>query len=115
MYNNDFIGNRQDSREWKDEAQIIHESDKIIRQTGERLLICRPPYWEYKGEYKGVECNLVLDGLGKFTRSYGPWPDLSTELRAGYEQYCRLEGTIAVGGKEYVLENGYGIHDIIAL
>ncbi|MFH2047392.1 MAG: hypothetical protein ABIK92_19870 [Pseudomonadota bacterium] len=108
------IGNRQDPREWEGtDFHLIEETDKVTWKVGNREFINRPPYWEYKGEHMGVECNLTLGGLGNATRIYGAWDDLPKKMSGGFEQHCWVEGSITVEGKEYVLENGYGIHDRI--
>jgi hypothetical protein len=60
-------------------------------------------------------CDLILGGMGKADRTFGPWSNLSTTRRAGYDQRCWVEGTITVGGREFTLEKGYGGHEILTL
>lgn len=113
MHDNDYIGNRQDAREWVGEIQIVPKSDRVIWKYGKRQFINRPPYWEVKGEHMGVECDLIAGGMGNATRVYGPLAGLKKTLWAGYEQRCWAEGTITVGGKKYTFEKAYAVHDLI--
>lgn len=111
MHDSFFAGNRLDATEWPEGLRVTKKPDEIIWHVGNYQFISRPPYWEVRGEHLGVECDLSLGGIGNTSRCYGEWPDLPTTTRAGYEQRCWAEGTIAVNGKKYTLENGYGIHD----
>ena len=116
MHDNDYIGNRQDAREWEGEKiQITPMSDRVIWKHANREFINRPPYWEVKGEHMGVECDLVAGAMGNCTRVYGPLSDLKKTLWAGYEQRCWGEGTITVGGKKYTFEKAYACHDVMTL
>lgn len=111
--NNDFIGNRQDPTVWQGDVKILEKADRVIWQTGNRQFISRPPYWEIRGEHMGVECDLLMGGMGKTTRNYGQWPDLAVTGRAGYEQRCWAEGTITVRGETYEIKDGLGVHDMM--
>lgn len=114
MHDNDFISNRQDATEWQDDVRIEEKGESVIWHAGNRQYISRPPYWEVKGEHMGVDCDLILGGLGNTTRTFGAWSDLNKNGKAGYDHRCWAEGTITVGGKKHTLEKGFGIHELMA-
>jgi hypothetical protein len=112
MFDNAFIGNRLDSRDWEDSKFTIEkEGDSVVWRSNSMQFTSRPPYWEIKGSQMGVEYDLLLGGIGTAIRSTGLWENLKTTNRAGYDHFCWVEGSITVEGKKYILEKGYGIHE----
>ncbi|MFA4836398.1 MAG: hypothetical protein WC749_10065 [Dehalococcoidia bacterium] len=115
MHDNDFIGNRVFPTEWSGDAKITQTESAVTWELGKRQYICRPPYWEIKGEHMGVECNLTLGGLGNATRCFGNWDDLATIGQAGYQQALWAKGTITKGNTTYNLEKGYAFQEKLTL
>ena len=111
MHNNDFIGNRTWATDPWTGGSIRRTGDAVIWQLGKRQHICRPPYWEIRGEHMGVACNLVMGGLGEVAYHKGKYADLATNGRAGYEQPLWVEGTITAGGRTYTLQKAFGCQE----
>ncbi|MDD5094359.1 MAG: hypothetical protein PHV74_08285 [Dehalococcoidia bacterium] len=111
MHNNDFIGNRTWAMDHWTGGEVRQTKDEVIWQLGNRQHICRPPYWEVKGEHMGVDCNLTLGGLGDAAYHKGKYTDLAKNGVAGYEQPMWVEGTITAQGKTYTLKKGFGVQE----
>ncbi len=106
------VGNRNFPTEWPaGGTHIIQKDDAVIWEVGNRRHICRPPYWEIKGEHIGVDCDILMGGLGNAASTFGDWADVNTTQRAGLDQPCWAEGTFKVGGTTYTLEKAYGVHE----
>src|ERR1039458_6480103 len=93
MKNNDFVGNRLDPIRHFDNFEVVQEADKVIWKAGNRQIICRPPYWELKGEHLGVDIDIRVCGIGKSIPYHGTWDGLATSGVAGNEQLGRAEGS----------------------
>lgn len=112
MHDNDFIGNRTWATDgWT--GDVVKTKDSVIWKTGNRQHICRPPYWELKGENYGVELDLLLTAMGDASIHKGPYAELATRGEAGYEQPMFCEGTIKAEGKTYTLikEKSFGCQE----
>ena len=113
MNNNDFIGNRTWATDNWEPAEITQTEDAVIWKLGNRVHICRPPYWEIKGEHMGIEFDLLLTGIGEAAYHKGSYDDLEKNNIAGYEHPLRAEGTIKANGKTYTLvkEKSFGCQE----
>lgn len=113
MQNNEFIGNRTWATDDWNSGEVIENEDSVIWRTADSEHICRPPYWEIKGNRCGVEYDLLLSGLGDAVYHKGPYADLEENGLAGYEQPLCAEGTITAEGKTYTLsrEKSFGCQE----
>lgn len=113
MQNNHFIGNRMwATDDWKG-GEVIRTSSAVTWKLGKREIVCRPPYWEIKGEHDGVELDLLLTAMGDASIHKGPYSELASKGEAGYEQPLYCEGTIKSEGKTYnlVKEKSFGCQE----
>ena len=113
MHNNDFIGNRSwATDDWKS-GGVTKTKDAVIWKVGNVQQICRPPYWELKGEHMGVEFDLLFSGLGDAAFHKGKYADFAANGIAGYEAPLCAEGTIKAEGKTYTLkkEKSFGCQE----
>lgn len=104
IQDNDFIGNRTWATDNWQPAEITKTDDAVIWKLGNRQHICRPPYWEIKGEHMGIEFDLLLTGIGNAAFHKGPYENLKANNIAGFEHPLCAEGTIKAEGKTYTLE-----------
>lgn len=113
MQNNTFIGNRSWATDNWSRAEIVKTDDAVTWKLGNRVHICRPPYWEIKGEHMGLEFDLLLTGIGDAAYHKGPYPDLVKNNIAGFEHPLCAEGTIKTEGKTYTLrkEKSFGCQE----
>lgn len=113
MQNNDFIGNRTWAKDDWETGSVERTDDAVIWKLGNRQHICRPPYWEVKGEHMGIEFDLLLTGIGDAPYHKGPYKDLEQNQVAGYEHPLCAEGTIKANGKTYTLrkEKSFGCQE----
>ncbi|GAB3101818.1 lipocalin family protein [Aestuariicella hydrocarbonica] len=103
MQDTKFVGNRSWATDDWSRATIEKTDDAVIWTLGNRKHICRPPYWEIKGEHMGVEFDLLLTGIGDAAYHKGPYPDLAKNNIAGFEHPLCAEGTLKYEGKTYTL------------
>jgi hypothetical protein len=103
MQDTDFIGNRSWITDKWEPVEITQTDDAVIWKQGNRQHICRPPYWEIKGEHMGLEFDLLLTGIGDAAYHKGPYSQLKQNNIAGYEHPLCAEGTIKSDGKTYTL------------
>lgn len=103
MQDNEFIGNRTWATDAWESGEVIKTDDAVIWKLGDRQHICKPPYWEIKGEHMGIEFDLLLTGIGDAPYHKGPYKDLKKNQIGGYEHPLCAEGTIVADGKTYTL------------
>jgi hypothetical protein len=113
MHNNEFIGNRTWATDDWTTGQVIQDKDSVTWKLGNKKIVCRPPYWELKGEHMGIEFDLLLTGIGDAAYHKGKYVDFATNGLAGYEQPLAVEGTITAQGKTYNLikEKSFGCQE----
>ncbi|MBU4011435.1 MAG: hypothetical protein KJ882_11800 [Proteobacteria bacterium] len=99
----DFISNRSWATDDWNSGEVIKTNDAVIWKLDNRQYICRPPYWELKGEHMGIEFDLLLSGNGDASFHKGIYADLAKNNVAGYEAPLCCEGTFKVEGKTYKL------------
>jgi len=51
---NEFIGNRTWATDHWESGSVEEFGDAVVWTLGNRQHICRPPYWEIKGEHMGI-------------------------------------------------------------
>ncbi|MEX1670568.1 hypothetical protein AB4876_16730 [Zhongshania guokunii] len=105
MQDNHFIGNRTWATDHWESGSVEQVGDAVIWTLGKRQHICRPPYWEIKGEHMGIEFDLKLTGIGDAPYHKGPFADLEKNNIAGFEHPVCAEGTIKAEGKTYHVSN----------
>ncbi|MDD5093923.1 MAG: hypothetical protein PHV74_06040 [Dehalococcoidia bacterium] len=111
MHDNEFIGNRTWATDHWRGGGVRQTKDEVVWYLQNREIVCRPPYWEMKGEHLGVECDLVFGGLGDASYHKGKYADLAKNGLAGYEQPMWVEGSIKAQGKTYTLTKGFGVQE----
>lgn len=112
IHDSEFIANRLDPKDWVGvDFSIAQVGDSIVWKNPQVECTARPPYWQLKGDHMGVQYDVTLGGIGEAFRVSGPWEDLPTTLRGGYDHRCWAEGTITVKGQKYELKNAWGLHE----
>jgi|GEM_PF-2770897 len=111
MKNNTFVGHRFDAANTYPNLSVTHEPDSVIWSAGNRQIICRPPYWELKGEHMGVDIDIRFTGTGNCMPYHGPWDKLAETGIAGNEQLGRAEGHFTHDGNTYELTQGWAVRE----
>jgi hypothetical protein len=111
MKNNEFVANRLDPLGHFDNFEVVQEADKVIWKAGNRQVICRPPYWDLKGEHLGVDIDIKISGIGTSIPYHGSWGDLATTGVAGNEQLAKAEGNLTYNGETYNLDEGWAVRE----
>lgn len=115
MTDNAFVGNRLDPVSAFTNFEIKSEGDSVIWCAGNRQTICKPPFWEIKGEHLGVDIDIRLRGIGKALPYRGAWDQLSTSGIAGNELLAKAEGQVSYQGKTYVLDEAWAVRERMCL
>ncbi|BFM08258.1 hypothetical protein [Halioxenophilus aromaticivorans] len=103
MNDTPFVGNRTWATDDWTPAKIEKTDEAVTWTLGNRQHICRPPYWQIKGEHMGIEFDLLLTGIGEAAYHKGPYDKLEANNIAGFEHPLCAEGTIKYEGKTYTL------------
>ena len=104
MHDNHFLGNRTWATDDWTSGKVTKTSDAVIWQIGNLQHVCRPPYWELKGEHMGIEFDFVLGATADATYHKGKYSEFSTNGLAGYEMPVWAEGTVRAEGRTYTLK-----------
>lgn len=111
MHNNDFVANRLDPIASFDDFEISQSDSAVTWKAGNRQIVCRPPYWEVKGEHMGVDVNLLISGNGPAIPYHGTWDKLAEAGVAGNEQLGTAQGTVSYQGETYSLDEGWAVRE----
>ncbi|NNC37659.1 MAG: hypothetical protein EX271_08210 [Acidimicrobiales bacterium] len=111
MRDNSFVGNRMDPANVYTDLKVTHNDDEVVWAVGNRKIICRPPFWELKGEHMGVDINIRITGTGKSMPYHGLWENLPETGIGGNEQLGRAEGSFTHNGKTYEITQGWAVRE----
>lgn len=111
MRDNEFVANRLDPIATFDNFEIRQTDRAVTWCAGNREIVCRPPYWEIKGEHLGVDVNLIIAGDGPAIPYHGSWDNIGEAGVAGNEQLGTAQGTISYQGETYTLDEGWAVRE----
>lgn len=113
MHDNEYVGNRVYPTDWTSKLKTTKTDKEVTWEIDNLKYICRPPYWEFKGEHMGVEIDLKATAIYDGVHFRGRQEDLLTKGSTGFGNPFVAEGYIKVKGRTYPIKNALGNHDKI--
>lgn len=115
MSDNNFVraGWHRNERLPADALQVARHDDKVVWDFAGHQFIARPPQWDAKGHYAGVDLDLTFTQKNQPIWNWGPFKDAVRTERAGYDVFTSVEGTLKTAGKTFDIRNGYGVREHI--
>jgi len=93
--------------------RIERTSEQVVWHFEEHQFVARPPLWEAKGRYAGVELDLRYRQLGRPLWHWGAFSQTAKTDRGGYDAFATVEGTLTTGGHTFAIANGQGVREHI--
>ncbi|HEU0203906.1 MAG TPA: hypothetical protein VFR86_26140 [Burkholderiaceae bacterium] len=115
MTDNHFVraGWHRNERLEPGKLQIERRKDEVVWQFDQQKFIARPPLWQAKGHYAGVDLDLTFKQAGRPLWNWGAFGDVAKAQRAGYDVFARVDGTLATAGRTFEIRDGQGIREHI--
>jgi hypothetical protein len=110
MRDNAFVSNRMDPMKRFPFAETVTD-ERVVWQAGNREMRFEAPTWEVRGEHFGLDLQMKFTALGAPVPYHGDWEGLVERGVGGNEVLCRGEGSCTYKGKQYVIENGWGVRE----
>ena len=115
MSDNNFVraGWHQTERLPADALKVEQHEDKVVWDFAGHQFISRPPQWDAKGHYAGVDLDLTFTQKNQPIWNWGPFKDVAKTERAGYDVFASVDGTLKTAGRTFDIKNGYGVREHI--